>query len=91
MKWLRSNGLTIYAALAFTYLMLPIFIVILFSFNNPAGRFNFTWQGFTLQNWLHPFAYPGLGPAVRLSLEIAFISAVIATKTSASSPSSGRC
>jgi spermidine/putrescine transport system permease protein len=78
-KRLRAHGLTIYAALAFLYLLLPIFIVILFSFNDPKGRFNFTWQGFTLDNWLHPFAYPGLGPAVRLSLEIAVISALLAT------------
>jgi spermidine/putrescine transport system permease protein len=78
-KRLRAEALTIYAALAFLYLLLPIFIVILFSFNDPAGRFNFTWQGFTLDNWLHPFAYPGLGPAVRLSLEIAVISSLIAT------------
>src|SRR4051794_32853644 len=79
MSWARRNGLSIYAALAFLYLMLPIFVVILFSFNDPAGRFNFTWQGFTLDNWLHPFAYPGLGPAVRLSIEIAIISAIVAT------------
>jgi spermidine/putrescine transport system permease protein len=79
MKWLRRNGLTIYAVLAFVYLMLPIAVVILFSFNNPKGRFNFTWQGFTLNNWLHPFAFPGLGPAVRLSLEIALLSSILAT------------
>jgi spermidine/putrescine transport system permease protein len=79
MKWLRRNGLTIYAVLAFVYLMLPIAVVILFSFNNPKGRFNFTWQGFTLSNWLHPFAFPGLGPAVRLSLEIALLSSILAT------------
>jgi spermidine/putrescine transport system permease protein len=79
MKWLRRNGLTIYAVLAFVYLMLPIAVVILFSFNNPKGRFNFTWQGFTFDNWLHPFSYPGLGPAVRLSLEIAFLSSILAT------------
>jgi spermidine/putrescine transport system permease protein len=78
-KRLRAEALTIYAALAFLYLLLPIFIVILFSFNDPKGRFNFTWQGFTLDNWLHPFSYPGLGPAVRLSIEIAVISALIAT------------
>src|SRR3954452_20332538 len=79
MSWARRNGLSIYAALAFLYLMLPIFVVILFSFNDPAGRFNFTWQGFTLNNWLHPFAFPGLGPAVRLSLEIALLSSILAT------------
>jgi spermidine/putrescine transport system permease protein len=59
--------------------MLPIAVVIAFSFNNPKGRFNFTWQGFTLDNWLHPFGFPGLGPAVRLSLEIAVLSSIFAT------------
>jgi spermidine/putrescine transport system permease protein len=79
MRWLRSHALTLYAALALLYLMLPIAIVIVFSFNNPKGRFNFTWQGFTIDNWLHPFAFPGLGPAVRLSLEIALLSSTFAT------------
>jgi spermidine/putrescine transport system permease protein len=78
-KRLRAEALTIYAALAFAYLMLPIAVVIAFSFNNPKGRFNFTWQGFTLDNWLHPFGFPGLGPAVRLSLEIALLSSFCAT------------
>ena len=50
-----------------------------FSFNNPLGRFNYTWQGFTLQNWLHPLDYPGLGPAIQVSIEIAFLSAIFAT------------
>src|SRR4051812_2221385 len=76
---LRSSALTIYAGFAFAYLMLPILVVILFSFNDPKGRFNFTWQGFTIDNWLHPFDYPGLGPAVRLSIEIAFLAAIFAT------------
>jgi spermidine/putrescine transport system permease protein len=78
-KRLRSEALTIYAALAFAYLMLPIAVVIAFSFNNPKGRFNFTWQGFTVDNWMHPFGFPGLGPAVRLSLEIALLSSIFAT------------
>jgi spermidine/putrescine transport system permease protein len=76
---LRSEALTMYAVLAFAYLMLPIAVVIAFSFNNPKGRFNFTWQGFTFKNWLHPFDFPALGPAVRLSLEIAALSGLIAT------------
>jgi len=79
MRWLRGHGLSIYATLAFLYLMLPIAVVIAFSFNNPKGRFNFTWQGFTFDNWLHPFSYPGLGPAVRLSIEIAILAALFAT------------
>jgi spermidine/putrescine transport system permease protein len=78
-KWLRRKGLTIYAMLAMLYLLLPIGVVILFSFNDPKGRFNFTWQGFTLDNWLHPFAFPGLGSAMELSIEIAILACVFAT------------
>jgi spermidine/putrescine transport system permease protein len=77
--FVRRHTLTLFALLAFVYLLLPIAVVILFSFNDPLGRFNFTWQGFTLDNWMHPFDYPELGPAVRLSLVIAFFSSIIAT------------
>jgi spermidine/putrescine transport system permease protein len=75
----RRNVLNVYALLALGYLFLPIAIVIAFSFNNPAGRFNFTWQGFTLKNWANPFGYPGLGESVKLSIQIALLSSVIAT------------
>jgi spermidine/putrescine transport system permease protein len=68
-----------YAVLALAYLFLPIAIVIAFSFNNPLGRFNYTWQGFTFKNWLHPLNYPGLGGAIRVSLEIAVLSSIVAT------------
>ncbi len=77
--FIRYHLLTAYALLAFLYLMLPIAVVIIFSFNDPVGRFNFTWQGFTLDNWLNPFAFPGLREAVEKSLEIAFFSSIVAT------------
>ena len=75
----RRHVLTVYALVAFGYLLLPITVVVLFSFNNPAGRFNYTWQGFTLDNWIHWDAVPGLRDAIELSLEIAAISSVCAT------------
>jgi len=78
-RFVRRHVLDAYALLALAYLFLPIAVVILFSFNAPLGRFNYTWQGFTLQNWLHPFDYPGLGPALQVSIEIAFLSAIVAT------------
>ena len=53
--------------------------MIAFSFNNPAGRFNYTWQGFTLDNWRHWDAVPGLTNAFWLSLEIALIASLVAT------------
>ncbi len=60
LAFVRQHVLTVYAMLAFTYLLLPIAVVIAFSFNNPAGRFNYTWQGFTLDNWKNWNAVPGL-------------------------------
>jgi spermidine/putrescine transport system permease protein len=53
--------------------------VILFSFNDNKGRFNFTWQGFTLRHWQHPFADPDLAKALTTSLEVAVIATLIAT------------
>ena len=75
---IRGAGLAIWSALALLYLFVPIFIVVLFSFNDPRGRFNYTWQGFTLDHWTDPFGVEGLDTAVANSLEIAAISTVLA-------------
>ncbi len=75
----RRHVLTVYALLAFAYLLVPIGVVIVFSFNDPAGRFNFTWQGFTLDNWKNWDGVPGLRAAITLSVEIALIASVVAT------------
>ncbi len=77
--FVRHHVLTVYALLAFAYLMLPIGIVIAFSFNNPKGRFNYVWSGFTLDNWKNWDGVPGLRSAMVLSLEIALLASVIAT------------
>ena len=79
MKFIRHHVLTAYAALVLVYLFLPIAIVVAFSFNNPAGRFNYTWQGFTFKNWTNPFGFPGLHSALWVSIELAFASAIVAT------------
>jgi spermidine/putrescine transport system permease protein len=70
--------LRVVAALVLLYLFLPIFVIILFSFNKPVGKFNYTWQGFTLDNWADPFKYPALTNALKMSLNIAAVSTAIA-------------
>jgi len=75
----KHHVLTVYALLAFVYLMLPIAIVIAFSFNNPVGRFNYTWSSFTLNNWKNWDGVPGLRNAMVLSLEIALLASLVAT------------
>jgi len=79
LAFVRRHVLTVYSLLAFAYLLLPIGIVVMFSFNNPRGRFNYVWEGFTWSNWLHWDAVPGLRSALELSLEIAALSSVCAT------------
>ncbi|MDZ7886159.1 MAG: ABC transporter permease [Mycobacterium sp.] len=76
-KW-GDVSLRIVAGLVLLYLFLPIMVIVLFSFNDPAGKFNYTWQGFTLDNWADPFKYPALTEALKLSLNIAFVSTLIA-------------
>ena len=79
MRFVRRHLLTVYAILAFAYLLVPIGVVILFSFNDPAGRFNYTWQGFTFDHWRNWDGVPGLSDAMVLSIEIALVASIIAT------------
>ena len=60
-------------------MLVPIVLIIVFSFNDPAGKFNFTWQGFTLSNWAHPFEIPELTDALLLSLRLAVLATLIST------------
>ncbi len=77
--FVKRHALTAYAVLAFLYFLLPIAVVVLFSFNAPRGRFNYTWKGFTLDNWRNWDAVPGLTDAIKISLEIAVLSSLLAT------------
>jgi spermidine/putrescine transport system permease protein len=78
-RWLSRNALYAFTTAAIIYLMLPIAVMIIFSFNDPIGKSNFTWVGFSLDAWLNPFGALGLQSAVFASLRIAFISTVVAT------------
>ncbi len=78
-RFIGHHLLTVVAILGFIYILLPIAVIALFSFNDPAGRFNYTWSSFTWNNWLNPFAIPALGDALLTSIQIALIVSVIAT------------
>jgi spermidine/putrescine transport system permease protein len=79
LAFVRRHVLTVYSFLFFAYLLLPIAVVMIFSFNNPTGKFNYTWQGFTWDNWRYWDGVPGIRSAIFLSLEIAVVASVIAT------------
>ena len=78
-RFAKRHALTVYALLVVSYLMLPITVVILFSFNAPKGRFNYVWQGFTLDNWINWDSVLGLRDALVTSLQVGFLATLVAT------------
>ena len=75
----RRHLITVYMVGALAYLFVPVVVVMLFSFNDNRGRFNFTWRGFTLKHWASAFDVPNLFDSLVTSLQIAFLSALVAT------------
>jgi len=74
-----EKALMIYAGLAIAYMLIPIGLIAVFSFNDPAGKFNFTWEGFTLEHWGNAFGIPELTDALMISLELAALATLIST------------
>jgi spermidine/putrescine transport system permease protein len=72
--------LPIYTGLVVLYLMLPIAVMIIFGFNELEGRFNFTWNGFTLEHYANIFtSQPRMNEALINSAIVAVVSTVVAT------------
>ncbi len=79
LRWVREHLVVFAAIAALIYMFLPIAIVVLFSFNNPAGKFNFTFTKFTWDNWLHPCQPAGMCEAVGVSLKLGALATVLST------------
>lgn len=77
--WLREHAVNLFAALVVLYLLIPIAVILFFSFNDPAGKYNFTWVGFTLQHWGNAFGIPELNSALLESIKLAVLATVIST------------
>jgi spermidine/putrescine transport system permease protein len=72
--------LPVFTGLVVAYLFLPIVVMAVFGFNDIEGRFNFTWQGFTLEHWANLFnRYPALNQSLINSLTVALVSTMVAT------------
>jgi spermidine/putrescine transport system permease protein len=79
LTWVREHVIVIAAFLAFVYLLLPNVIVIIFSFNKPNGRFNYTWSRFSTDAWTNVCGAPGMCHALGLSLRIGVLATIGAT------------
>jgi spermidine/putrescine transport system permease protein len=79
LEWVRENIIALVAAAAFAYMLLPNIVVVIFSFNNPNGRFNYQWTKFSFDAWLNPCAAPGMCSSLSLSLKIGVMATIGAT------------
>jgi spermidine/putrescine transport system permease protein len=79
LEWVRENIIALVAAAAFAYMLLPNIVVVVFSFNNPNGRFNYQWTKFSFDAWLNPCAAPGMCSSLSLSLKIGVMATIGAT------------
>ena len=78
-RWFSEHLILGIGLLVLLYMFAPIFIVVLMSFNDPASRIGYSFDGFTLNNWLDPCDPIGMCDAVVLSVQIGLASTLVAT------------
>ena len=78
-RWVGEHLVLFLGLMTMGYLLLPIFFVVLMSFNDPAGRLAYEFQGFTLDNWLSPCGPSELCGSLVKSLQIGLLATLGAT------------
>jgi len=79
MKWLRKNLIAIIGILVLVYLFVPIAVVAILSFNEPAGKFNVAWNQFSLEAWQNLCGVPGVCQSFLTSIEIGVLATLAGT------------
>jgi spermidine/putrescine transport system permease protein len=79
MRWIRRHLLGVVAVLVLVYLFIPIAVVAVLSFNKPEGKYNTSWNQFSLDGWTNICGVPGVCDSFMISIRIGIISTLIAT------------
>ena len=79
MGWLRRNIIGIIAILVLVYLFVPIAVVAVLSFNQPEGKYNTSWNEFSVAAWQNICGVPGVCSSFALSIQIGLIATAVAT------------
>lgn len=79
MLWLRKNLVLILGILVLVYTFIPIFVVVLMSFNDPSSRNVYRFDGFTLDNWTNFCGAEGMCDALWRSIQIGFLATIAST------------
>ncbi len=78
LEWVREHIVLIAGLAALAYLLIPNIVVVVLAFNRPAGRFNYSWNTFSLDAWANPCAVAGMCDSLMLSLRIGLLSTAAA-------------
>ena len=78
-RWLREHATLIAGVLIVIYMLAPIVVIAVFSFNDPTGKFNFEWVGFTTEYWQKAFDNQEINDSLWLSIRLAFFTSLGAT------------
>jgi spermidine/putrescine transport system permease protein len=78
-SWVGRHAVLMFGLLVLLYMFLPIFVVVLMSFNDPNSRLGYNFDGFTLNNWTNVCGPYQLCSSVWVSVRIGLLATVIAT------------
>ncbi|MBF4160484.1 ABC transporter permease [Nocardioides acrostichi] len=78
-RWVREHLVLLLGLAVLAYTFVPIAVVVLMSFNDPAARNVYSFDGFTLHNWADICEDPSMCKALGLSFRIGLLSTLVAT------------
>jgi spermidine/putrescine transport system permease protein len=78
-RWVGDHLVLAVGLLVLLYMLVPVFVVVLMSFNDPVSRNAYTFNAFTLDNWLDPCAPYQLCSSVVTSIQIGLAATLVAT------------
>lgn len=79
MSWIRERLVLVLGLLVLVYMFIPIFVVVLMSFNEPASRNVYSFDGFTLDNWTNFCGAEGMCGPLWLSIRLGLLATAVAT------------
>ena len=77
--WFGRHLVLLFGLAVLFYMVLPVFVVVLMSFNKPKSRLGYSFQGLTFRNWTHLCDPYQLCSSVSASLRIGLLATLLAT------------
>jgi spermidine/putrescine transport system permease protein len=78
-RWTGEHLVLILGLLVLFYMFVPVFVIVLMSFNDPGSRNSYSFDGFTLANWRDICAPVNMCSSLALSLKIGVLATLGST------------